>query len=159
MKTIYYKQQNGNLGVIAFLSDDASEKQIKKLKDENTPYGNIEDISDFDDFFFDTYRVSSSGEVSVDFTKAKEIQKNKWRDLRAPILEKLDIEYMRALEVGDTSKQELIKSQKQALRDVTSIELPDSLEEIKNTVPDILDIDKYQPIYSTNLDENGMEIK
>jgi hypothetical protein len=66
---------------------------------------------------------------------------------------------MRAIEVGDTSKQDLIKTQKQALRDVTSIELPDFLDGIKNTLPDILDINKYEPIYSTNLDENGIEIK
>lgn len=159
MKTIYYKQENGSLAITAFLNEEIAEKTIKSFKENNIPFGEITESTQIDDFFFDAYTVADNAEIKVNFTKAKEIQKNKWRGLRVPILEKLDIEYMRALEVGDTSKQELIKSQKQALRDVTSIELPDSLEEIKNTIPDILDVNKYQPVYSAPLDENGIEIQ
>lgn len=159
MKSIYYKQENGSLGITAFLNEEVAEKTIESFKENNIPFGEITESTQIDDFFFDSYTVSDNAEIEVNFTKAKEIQKNKWRYLRISILEKLDVEFMRAIEVGDTSKQDLIKAQKQALRDVTSIELPDSLEGIKNTLPDILDINKYQPIYSTNLDENGIEIK
>jgi hypothetical protein len=159
MKSIYYKQENGSLAITAFLNEEVAEETIKSFKENNIPFGEITESTKIDDFFFDAYTVSNNSEVEVNFIKAKEIQKNKWRYLRAEILSKLDIEFMRAIEIGDTSKQDLIKSQKQALRDVTSIELQDSLEEIKNTIPDILDINKYQPIYSTNLDENGIEIK
>lgn len=158
MKSIYYKQENGSLGITAFLNEEVAEETIKSFKENNIPFGEITESTKIDDFFFDAYTVSSSAEIEVNFTKAKEIQKNKWRYLRSEILSKLDIEFMRAIETGDTTKQDLIKSQKQALRDVTSIELQDSLEEIKNTIPDILDISKYQPIYSTPLDENGIEI-
>jgi hypothetical protein len=159
MKSIYYKQENGSLGITAFLNEETAQETIKSFKENSIPFGEITESTKIDDFFFDAYTVSNNAEVEVNFTKAKEIQKNKWRYLRAEILNKLDIEFMRAIETGDTSKQDLIKSQKQALRDVTSIELQDSLEEIKNTIPDILDINKYQPIYSTNFDENGIEVK
>ena len=159
MKSIYYKQENGSLAITAFLNEEVAEKTIESFKENNIPFGEITELTQIDDFFFDAYTVSDNAEIVVNFTKAKEIQKNKWRYLRISILEKLDVEFMRAIEAGDTSKQDLIKSQKQALRDVTSIELPDFLEEIKNTLPDILDINKYQPIYSTPLDENGIEIQ
>lgn len=159
MKSIYYKQENGSLGITAFLNEEAAEKTIELLKKNNIPFGELNESTKIDDFFFDAYTISDNAEIEVNFQKAKEIQKNKWRYLRTSILEKLDVEFIRAIEVGDASKQDLIKSQKQALRDVTSIELPDSLEEIKNMIPDILDINKYQTVYSTNLDENGIEIK
>ena len=147
------------MGIIAFFNESAVDEKIEQLKSDRIPFGEITESTQIDDFFFDAYIVSDNAEIKVNFTKAKEIQKNKWRYLRISILEKLDVEFMRAIEAGDTSKQDLIKAQKQALRDVTSIELPDSLEVIKNTLPDILDINKYEPIYSTNLDENGIEIK
>lgn len=159
MKTIYYKQDNGKLGITAFIDADSCEKEIQELQEKNIPFGEITEEVKIDDFFFDAYLVEDDAKIKVDFDKAKEIQKNKWRYLRIEILNKLDVEFMRAIEIGDTSKQDLIKSQKQALRDVTSLELPDSLEEIKNTIPDILDINKYQPVYSTPLDENGIEIQ
>jgi len=154
MKTIYYKQENGSLGITAFLNEEVAKKTIESYKENNIPFGEITELTKIDDFFFDAYTVSDNAEIEVNFTKAKEIQKNKWRYLRVEILNKLDIEFMRAIETRDTLKQDLIKSQKQALRDVTSIELQDSLEKIKNTIPDILDINKYQPIYSTDLDTN-----
>jgi hypothetical protein len=158
MKSIYYRQENGSLGITSFLSEEAAKETIQLFEKNNTPFKEITELTKIDDFFFDAYAVSSDAELEVNFTKAKEIQKNKWRYLRNEIFSKLDIEFMRAIESGDASKQDLIKSQKQALRNVTSIDLPDSLEEIKNTIPDILDVNKYQPVYSTNFDENGLEI-
>lgn len=158
MKTIYYKQDNGRLGITAFIDADSCEKEIKDFQEKNIPFGEVTDQVKIDDFFFDAYTVGDDAKIEVDFDKAKEIQKNKWRYLRVEILNKLDIEFMRAIETGDVSKQDLIKSQKQALRDVTSLDLPDSLEDIKNTVPSILDINNYQPVYSTPLDENGVEL-
>ena len=57
--------------------------------------------------------------ISVD--KAKEIHKDKIREVRNPLLEKKDVEYMRALEVGDTTKVAEIVAEKQNLRDATTI--------------------------------------
>jgi hypothetical protein len=57
--------------------------------------------------------------IKINLDKAKEIQKDKLREARKPLLEKLDVDFVRALELGgDTAS---IAAQKQALRDVTSI--------------------------------------
>ena len=57
--------------------------------------------------------------IKINIDKAKEIQKNKIRQVRKPLLEKLDVDFVRALEFGtDTTS---IAAQKQALRDVTNI--------------------------------------
>ena len=57
--------------------------------------------------------------IKINLDKAKEIQKDKIRQVRTPLLEKLDVDFVRALELGgDTAS---IASQKQALRDVTNI--------------------------------------
>ena len=57
--------------------------------------------------------------IKINIDKAKEIQKNKMRAVRKPLLEKLDVDFVRALETGgDTAS---IAAQKQALRDVTTI--------------------------------------
>ena len=57
--------------------------------------------------------------IKINLDKAKEIQKDKIRQVRKPLLEKLDVDFVRALELGgDTAS---IAAQKQALRDVTNI--------------------------------------
>ena len=57
--------------------------------------------------------------IKINLDKAKEIQKDKLREARKPLLEKLDVDFVRALELGgDTAS---IAAQKQALRDVTNI--------------------------------------
>lgn len=57
--------------------------------------------------------------IKINLDKAKEIQKDKLREVRKPLLEKLDSEFVRALEFGTDVTE--IKEQKQALRDVTKI--------------------------------------
>jgi len=57
--------------------------------------------------------------IKINIDKAKEIQKDKIREARKPLLEKLDVDFVRALEFGtDTA---IIAAQKQALRDVTNL--------------------------------------
>ena len=57
--------------------------------------------------------------IKINLDKAKEIQKDKIRMVRKPLLEKLDVDFVRALETGgDTTS---ITAQKQALRDITNI--------------------------------------
>jgi hypothetical protein len=59
--------------------------------------------------------------IGINVEKAKQIHKDKIRSVRNPLLEKKDVEYIRALEVGDTAKVAEIVADKQALRDVTAI--------------------------------------
>jgi hypothetical protein len=77
--------------------------------------------------------------IIVNTDKAKAIWKNKWRGAREKILELLDIEFIKAVETGNTEKQAEIASKKQALRDVTQTEIVGNTpEEIKSVWPDIL---------------------
>ena len=58
--------------------------------------------------------------IGVNIPKAKELQKERFRQVRKPLLEALDIDYQRADEAGDASKQTEVAAKKQALRDVTN---------------------------------------
>ena len=57
--------------------------------------------------------------IKIDIAKAKEITKDKLRAERKPLLEKLDVDFIKAQETGaDTSA---IVAEKQRLRDITLI--------------------------------------
>ena len=74
-------------------------------------------------------------------TKAVEIKKEMVRQERAPLLAQLDVEFMRAVEAGDTAKQAEIATKKQALRDATKDPIilnATTPEELKAAVPDAL---------------------
>ena len=55
--------------------------------------------------------------ISEDMDKAKEIFKNKIREVRGPLLEAEDVVYMKALEDDDSSAKTASVSKKNALRD------------------------------------------
>jgi hypothetical protein len=88
-----------------------------------------------------TFRDAWKRDLSVDMGKAVEIHKTTLRDLRAPKLAALDVEFIKAVEVGDAKKQKDISDKKQALRDVTSdprITAAQTPEELKAVIPDAL---------------------
>ena len=61
---------------------------------------------------------SLSGKViSEDMTKAKEIFKDKIREVRQPLLDAEDVAYMKALEADDASAKTASVNKKKALRD------------------------------------------
>ena len=71
--------------------------------------------------------------IQVNMNKARDIWRDHWRSARKPLLESLDVEFMRAVESGDTEKQAEVASKKQELRDVTNIntsgiQTPDNLK-------------------------------
>jgi hypothetical protein len=156
MKSIYHKQEDGRLAITAFLDDDAADKAIEVFKKNKIAFGQITESTKIESLFFDAYTVSDNGSIAVDITAAQEIQKDQWRGMRTPLLQQLDIEYMKAIESGNAQQQELIAQKKQLLRDVTQTAMPHNLEEIKQCVPSILQ-DQCETS-STQLDENGMEI-
>lgn len=72
--------------------------------------------------------------ISINLEKAKEIKKEHLRQERQPLLERLDVDMMRALESGDSEKQLEISSKKQILRDATQHSLildAQSIEDLK----------------------------
>jgi hypothetical protein len=77
--------------------------------------------------------------IIINPDKAKAIWKDKWREARKPLLASLDIEFMKAVESADATKQAEIALKKQALRDVTQTEIVGNTpEEIKAVWPNIL---------------------
>ena len=73
----------------------------------------------------------------VNIDKAKEIVKDKFREERKPLLEALDVEFIKAQETGaDTSD---IVAKKQALRDApATVDSMTTVEELKSaTLPTI----------------------
>jgi hypothetical protein len=75
--------------------------------------------------------------IKIDIAKAKDITKDKLRAERAPKLQALDIEFIKAQETGaDTSA---IVTKKQQLRDATNqVDSMTTVEELKSaTLPDV----------------------
>jgi len=70
-----------------------------------------------EDCFYEAWSLID-GQIVVNIHKAKDIVRQKIRKDRIPELTKLDVLYMRAIELGDASKQLEIASQKQKLRDL-----------------------------------------
>jgi hypothetical protein len=97
----------------------------------------VVDSSEIDSKFIQFCELQN-GKIIPNIEQIKEFHLNKFRQARTPLLEKLDLEYMRADEAGDLELKKEIASKKQALRDVTLTPLPDDLEGIKNTWPEIL---------------------
>jgi hypothetical protein len=76
--------------------------------------------------------------ISINITKAKAIKLDGFRAERQPLLKALDVAFMRAFEKADTAECARIAAEKQALRDVTKVTLPDDIDALKNFKPDIL---------------------
>lgn len=60
--------------------------------------------------------------ITINVEKAKEIKKSRIREERNPLLAQLDVEFMKAVEMGDIQKQQEIALKKQELRDITKHE-------------------------------------
>ena len=68
--------------------------------------------------------------ITVNITKAKVITKDRLREERTPLMETLDVEFIKAQETGtDTSA---IVAEKQRLRDITNqVDTMSTVEELK----------------------------
>ena len=70
--------------------------------------------------------------ITINFDKAKEITKNRLRAERAPLLQKLDVDYQRADEAADAAKKAEVVAEKQRLRDITQLaDQATTLDELK----------------------------
>ena len=86
------------------------------------------------------WKINDNGEIYFDRDKAIEIKKEQFRFLRKPLLEKLDVEYMKALEENDTSSSSNIVAKKKILRDITKIDMSsqNTPEKLHYYIPDEL---------------------
>jgi hypothetical protein len=140
MKLITYSQNNG-VGVI--IPSDPT-LTIEEIAARDVPKGishlivETLDVHDIYDGYLPAFDYNEETGPIVNMTKCKNIHLDKFRAARKPKLEALDVQYMRALESGNTEAAASITAQKQTLRDVTLTPLPDTLEELKQVWPSIL---------------------
>lgn len=134
MPFIIYPQADNKLAVIIPTGD--VNDCIKDVP-ADTEYAIVDDLGDLDNEYFDAFEYGNLG-LRCDIDKAKAIHLDKFRAARTPLLQKLDVDYMKAIEVEDHSAAAAIALKKQELRDITKIELPSTLPEIKAVWPEIL---------------------
>ena len=60
--------------------------------------------------------------LNIDVNRALDVHKNQIRTKREILFKDLDVQFMRALEVGNTTLAAEIGAKKQALRDITDID-------------------------------------
>jgi len=71
--------------------------------------------------------------ITINIDKAKAITKDRLRAERAPLLQKLDVDYQRADEAADAAKKAEVVAEKQRLRDITQLaDAATTLEELKD---------------------------
>ena len=140
---ITYNSSNGS---IVFFTPVNETSPIEDIINNLHSTGELKSIIlenvDIDMHFFESYEFKNNL-LCFNILKAKEIWLNHYRRARTPFLAALDIDFMRAVESGDVTLQKEIAAKKQALRDVTKIELPNTLEKIKNTWPEILGLNPF----------------
>ena len=86
-----------------------------------------------DRHFRGAWKLSGST-ISEDMTKAKEIFKDKIREVRGPLLEAEDVVYMKALEADDASAKTASVAKKKKLRDApaaSAINSADTIAKLK----------------------------
>ena len=155
MKVIIYKNNDNRLSVInPCYKDDMTNqekdeyvifiqnKDVPKNIDNSTIPSWIIDSDDLRDIknIRNAWNVNDSGRIYFDRDKAIEIKKEQFRNLRKSLLEKLDVEFMRALENGDTSSIPIITQKKSDLRDITSVDFNsyDTPQKLHEFIPDLL---------------------
>ena len=135
---IIYKDGNG-LSVVTPADQEKIDEVIEKSIPEGAEYKIIKasDIPNDRDFR-EAWEYASG--VDINLEKAKEVQRNRWRQARQPLLQELDIKFLIASEQEDVGEINIIKEKKQILRDVTLTDLSsvNSLEELKEIWPECL---------------------
>jgi hypothetical protein len=137
MPFIIYPQENAKLAVVSIAIGVTVEEAIESSIPKGIEYAVVDDLGSLDDEYFDAFEYRNMG-IYCNIDKAKVIHIDKFRVARKPLLESLDIQYMKALEANDSVKATEIAAKKQELRDITQTPLPDTLSEIKEVWPSIL---------------------
>lgn len=151
MKKIIYTRPDGGVSIVHPGSNDQREGEtedafLDRVRRNSVPADatNIQTVNDLaipaDRSFRNAWKVNGAS-IEVDMPKAREIHKNRLRELRKPKFETLDVQFLRALEAADSAAQSSIAGKKQALRDVTihpSITAALTPDALKTAVPEIL---------------------
>ena len=134
---VYQNPNNNNMEILIPCVNDMNLvlKDIPKNQDGNTvEYKFIDNVPKYTETF-----DFINNNVTRNRTKLQELKKSEWRRLRKDKLEKLDIEFIKSIESGNNIKQDEIKLKKQALRDVTDIDVSNLTDDdLENFIPEIL---------------------
>jgi hypothetical protein len=137
MKNIAYTVKGSSRAFVAVLINDANIDNF--LQQNNVDcWFDILDVSKLPITMFYNAWVMKGNVIVVDLEKAKDIKRNQFRQARKPLLEKLDVEYMRAVETSNAAKKKAIATKKQELRDVTNVDMPNDVDELAKFWPDVL---------------------
>lgn len=155
MKVIIYKNDEDGLCVIypAYQPEMNQEQQdeflrlvqnkdVPKMLDGSTRASWLMEVEETSKLrsLRNAWKVDDNGQIFFDRNKGEELKKEQFRNLRKPLLEKLDVQFMRALEVGDTSTIQIVTQKKSELRDVTSVDFSsyDTPQKLHEFIPDLL---------------------
>lgn len=137
MLKIIYTRPDGGVSIMSPALDNTIENSLRHVPEDATNVQIIDSSMVPTDRTFRNAWVAGDGKVEHDMEKCRDLQRDKIRIDRKPLLEQLDMEYLRALEVSDKAKQKEIADQKQVLRDATdnpaidAATTPEELKEIK----------------------------
>ena len=152
MRKIIYTRPDGGVSIVSPVRntfpvlENLTDAEIEKRAWDKLPLDAINpqfvepDAIPKDRTFRDAWKAEA-GKVLHDILKCREIHKQRLRQLRAPKLAALDVEYQRADEDGDTAKKRDISAKKKALRDVTAdprIDAAQTPEELLAVIPEAL---------------------
>jgi hypothetical protein len=125
MKVIIY--DNGNRVSVVYPTGELS---VEDVQAKDCPQGTIIDDSTLPSRDFRNAWELVDEAVSVNFTKAQDLTKDRLRAERTPLLEAQDVAFQRALE--NSSDTSAIVAEKQRLRDITKqVDTATTLDELK----------------------------
>lgn len=85
--------------------------------------------------------------IGINIDKAKELHKDKIRDVRSVLFQQYDMEFMRAVESGDAVAQRKISEKKQQLRDAPTI-----VDNINISSSDVISVsNELKEVWDSNL--------
>ena len=122
MQVIIFTNDNGGVATCI----PTGELPIEAVLEKDVPKGrgariiNMADLPNQYSDFYNAWEMDATS-VTVNLNKAKAITKDRLRAERAPLLQKLDVEYQRADEAADATKKAEVAAEKQRLRDITQL--------------------------------------
>jgi hypothetical protein len=127
---VFSNPDNGHVAVCTPVLD--SGLTVEQISEKDVPQGAPRRICEAsllpqEGTFFEAWvydETVSGAPVTINVEEAHNLWKNEWRRVRDPILAKLDVQWMRAMELGDTALAQDLAGKKQTLRDVTLTFLP-----------------------------------
>lgn len=145
MKRIVYTRSDGGITILilapgARRKGESEEEFVNRIQQKDVPKDALAvRIVDESEVPTDrTFRNAWKSDLTVDMPKARDIHRDRLRQIRAPLFEPIERAQRTALVAGDALEARRLESSLQALRDVTAdaaIEAARTPEELKAAIP------------------------